>query len=282
MPSSQQVHHRFARGVRVVVAAPVDCRRRRAAGQRHADRLADRGHRVRREHPRARALGRARVPLDLTELVDRDRAGGARADGLEDAHDVERHAVVVPGQDRAAVDEDRRQVEPGRGHQHPGQALVASGERDERVEALRVHHRLDRVGDHLATDERRAHALVTHRDAVAHRDRHELEREAARRRARRPSPVARVGRAACCTASPRSTTTRRRPGSCPSRRRPCRPLGASLGHRPSLVAVGDVVAADLHRVRHAASLRCSREGADRAATPSTARSSPWRSRRSSR
>ncbi len=36
---------------------------------------------------------------------------------------------------------------------------------------------LDRVGDDLARDERGAHALVAHRDAVGDRDGHELERE---------------------------------------------------------------------------------------------------------
>ena len=56
----------------------------------------------------------------------------------------------LPGQDRAGVDEDHRQVEPGRGHQHPGEALVAAGQADEAVEPLGVHHRLDAVGDHLA------------------------------------------------------------------------------------------------------------------------------------
>ena len=45
-------------------------------------------------------------------------------------HDVERLVLVVAGQDRAAVEEHRRQVEPRRGHQHAGQALVAAGERD--------------------------------------------------------------------------------------------------------------------------------------------------------
>ena len=65
------------------------------------------------------------------------------------------------------------------GHQHARQGLVATSERDERVEALGVHDGLDRVGDDLAADQRRVHAFVAHRDAVAHRDGRELDREAA-------------------------------------------------------------------------------------------------------
>ena len=44
-----------------------------------------------------------------------------------------------------------------------------------------------RVGDDLAGDQREVHALVAHRDAVGHRDRAELQREAAGRRRRPPS-----------------------------------------------------------------------------------------------
>ena len=76
----------------------------------------------------------------LTQLGVVDRAGGVGADRLEHADDVERLAVVLAGQDRAAVEEHRRQVEPGRGHEHAGQRLVAAGEGDQRVEPLGVHH----------------------------------------------------------------------------------------------------------------------------------------------
>ena len=81
----------------------------------------------------------------------------------------------------------------------PGKRLVAPGERDQRVEALGVHHRLDRVGDDLAAHERRPHALVAHRDAVAHRDGGELDREAAGVTHALPWPAWPAGRAACCT-----------------------------------------------------------------------------------
>ncbi len=48
----EQPHHRVAGLVREVIAATIDRGRRRAAGQRHPDRLAHRRHRVRREHAR--------------------------------------------------------------------------------------------------------------------------------------------------------------------------------------------------------------------------------------
>ena len=84
-----------------------------------------------------------------------------------------------PGQDRPGVEEDRGDVEPGRGHEHRGLGLVAAGEQHAAVEALGLEHRLDGVGDHLAAHERVVHADVAHRDAVGHRDRAELQRVAA-------------------------------------------------------------------------------------------------------
>ena len=85
----------------------------------------------------------------------------------------------MPGQDRAAVQEDGGQVEADGRHHHAGQALVAAGDRDDAVEALGVDHELDGVGDDLPGDERGPHALRPHRDAVGDGDGRELERVAA-------------------------------------------------------------------------------------------------------
>ncbi len=74
------------------------------------------------------------------------------------------------GADRAAVDHDRRAVEPAHRHQAAGHVLVAAGERDERVVPLGAHDGFDRVGDQVARLERVAHALGAHRDAVADAD----------------------------------------------------------------------------------------------------------------
>ena len=115
-------------------------------------------------------------------------AGGVGADRLEHAHDVERLAIPVPGQDRAGVDEDASAGRAGPAAMSiAGKRLVAAREADEGVEALGVHHGLDRVGDDLAAHERGAHPLVAHRDPVGDGDRPELEREAPGR----PHPVLR-------------------------------------------------------------------------------------------
>ena len=181
----EQLHDRLARRVRVVVAAAVDRGRRRGAGQRQAERLAHRRHRVRGEHPGARTDGRTGVVLDRVELLGVDRPRGEGAHGLEDRDDVERLAFELTGSFDPAVEEHARQVDTGRGHHHAGQRLVAPRERHQRVEALRVHHGLDRVGDHLRGDEAAPHALVAHGDAVGHGDGVELDREPTRR----PHPV---------------------------------------------------------------------------------------------
>ena len=60
--------------------------------------------------------------------------------------------------DRAAVDEDRRTIEPCDRHRAARHVLVAAADGDQPVEALGADHGLDRVGDHLARHERVAHA----------------------------------------------------------------------------------------------------------------------------
>src|SRR3546814_19257912 len=64
------------------------------------------------------------------------------------------------------------------GHHHAGQRLVAAGEADQRVVAVAAHGELDGVGDEVAADQRRLHALVAHGDAVGHGDGAELSRGA--------------------------------------------------------------------------------------------------------
>ena len=70
-----------------------------------------------------------------------------------------RHSAITAGRDR----------------------LVAADDADQAVEQVAAGDQLDRVGDHLARDQRRLHPLGAHRHAVGHRDRVELHRRPARR-----------------------------------------------------------------------------------------------------
>ena len=150
-------------------------------GSAIAHRLAEDVHRVRGEHPRARPARRAGAALDVVQLRVVHLAARALADRLEHRGEVDRRAVrLAPGLHRAAGDEHRRNVDAERAHDHAGDDLVAVRDAEERVETVRVHHRLDRVGDELARRQAVEHAGVAHRDPVVDADRVELERDAAR------------------------------------------------------------------------------------------------------
>ena len=136
------------------------------------------GHRVGGEVARARSGAGTGEPLQLVELSSRDQAPFLRADRLP--HGLDRHlAAVQPSRaHRPAVEDDGRLVDARERHQRGGNGLVAADEADQRVEVVRVHHQLDRVGDHLTRDQRGAHARRRLRLVVRDRDRVELERDA--------------------------------------------------------------------------------------------------------
>ena len=71
---------------------------------------------------------------------------------------------------RPARDEDARNVEPHRCHQHARSDLVAIGNAHHRIGAMRVDHIFDAVGDEVAAGQRIEHAVVPHRDTVIDRD----------------------------------------------------------------------------------------------------------------
>ena len=80
--------------------------------------------------------------------------------------------------DAAAVQRDARNIEARQRHRRGRNRLVAAAQHDHRVETMAIDRELDRIGDDFAADQRRAHAGRSHRDAVGHRDRVELDRRA--------------------------------------------------------------------------------------------------------
>ena len=128
--------------------------------------------------PHAPAPGQAWFSISSSSCVG-DLAGGVGAHGFEDILNGDVAAVVAAGQNRAAVEDDARNVEPQQRHGGAGDGLVAGHQRHDAVEHVAARHQLDGIGDHFAADQRGLHALGAHGDAVADGDGVELHGRAA-------------------------------------------------------------------------------------------------------
>ena len=148
------------------------CHRRnhRRAGQAHAEHFGERAHGVGGAVHRAGAGAWFGDVLNAAELGRVDLAALFPTDRLDDDVAVPVLAFVVGRVHGAAVDEDRRHVEAGGGHQLRRHDLVAGAEQHHAVEAVGANHDFDRGGDHIARRQRITHAEVAFGDAVAGRD----------------------------------------------------------------------------------------------------------------
>ena len=151
------------------------------AGQREAKRLHQAVHRVCREQPGTGSAGGAGGAFHLVgEFVADARIGGGDH-GVHQVHRAHQAALLhLARLHRSAGNEDRRNIEAQRRHQHAGRNLVAIGNADQRVGAVGIHHVLDAVGDQFARGQAVQHAAVAHGDAVIHGDGVELLGDAAR------------------------------------------------------------------------------------------------------
>ncbi len=145
-----------------------------------AEELHDGGHGIGGELPAARARARTGRVFNLLELRLGDLAAPVCADGLEHILNREVAALGMAGGDRAAVEREAGDVQPGKRHDHAGVGLVAPGDADQRVEMVAARDEFNRVGDDFAADERGLHPLRAHRDPVRNGDRVELQGRAAR------------------------------------------------------------------------------------------------------
>ncbi len=124
-------------------------------------------------------VGQAERSMTFDVLVGDPVVGG----GDHGVDQVERLRLAgehdLAGLHRPAGDEDGRDVEAQRRHQHAGRDLVAIGDADHRVGAVGVDHVFDAVGDQLARRQRIEHAVMAHGDAVIDGDGVELLGDAA-------------------------------------------------------------------------------------------------------
>jgi hypothetical protein len=156
--------------------------RRAVAGQRQAHGLGQAVHRIGGEHARAGAAGGAGRAFDGGDIGVADIVVGGGNHGIDQ---VERLLCSILEDDlagfhRTAGDEDHRNVEPHRGHQHAGRDLVAVGDADHGIGAMGVDHVFDGIGDEFARGQRIEHAVMTHGDAVIDGDGVEFLGDAAR------------------------------------------------------------------------------------------------------
>ena len=152
------------------------------AGERQAECLGEAVHAVRGEHARARAARRTCRAFDDGEGLVVDVFVLGLNDGVDQVEGFGQSIAVAVFRPhcfasfhRPARNEDRRDVDPHRGHQHAGCNLVAVRNAHHGVGHVGVHHVFDAVGDEVATRQRIEHAVMTHRDAVVDRDRIELD-----------------------------------------------------------------------------------------------------------
>ena len=138
------------------------------------------GHRVRGEVSGARACAWTSEALELVEVLARHEPAFLGPHRLP--HVLDCHFAFAPaaGAHRTVVDEHRGLVHACERHQRGRHRLVATDNTHQPVEIMRMNHQLDRVGDHLARDQRRPHTGGSLRLVVGNRDRVEAKRKAAR------------------------------------------------------------------------------------------------------
>ena len=89
--------------------------------------------------PHAPAEGQATVSSSSRSASTSPRRN--IADRFEQVLDRDRASLEGAGQDRPAIDEDRRHIETAHGHHHSGQRLVATGKPHQGVVAMASHRR---------------------------------------------------------------------------------------------------------------------------------------------
>jgi hypothetical protein len=179
--ATHEVHRESARLLGRCVLRRIERWNPVQAGGADPEELERRRHRVGGELTAAGAGPRAGDALELVQLGGAHRSGRVRADALEHVLDRDVATAVPPRCDRAVVEDEARDVEAAERHHRRRDGLVAAHEANEAVEEMPPRDQLDRVGDHLARDERCSHPLGAHRDAVRDGDRVELERRASGR-----------------------------------------------------------------------------------------------------
>ena len=95
---TQQIDHGFASPTRIDITTRVDCRRRRCAGQAHAECFSNARHGISGEHATTGAFTWARGTLDVVDFFAGHCAGSACTNCFKHGGDIDVLAFVHAGQ----------------------------------------------------------------------------------------------------------------------------------------------------------------------------------------
>src|SRR5208283_337003 len=91
----------------------------------------------------------------------------------------DRVALILTGRNGAAIQNESGNIQAGQGHNAAGNGFVAAHQDNKGVEHIPAADEFNRIGNDFAADQRSAHAVGAHGDAVGNGNRIEFQRSAA-------------------------------------------------------------------------------------------------------
>ncbi len=139
----EHIHHQAAYFKSPIILASIHRRDAGAPHRRYPQKLAGRGHRVGGELAAAGASTWAGRIFKSLKRLGGHPAGRMGPHGFEDVLDGDIRPFKAPWTDRAAVQHQAGDIQPGERHDRAGDGLVASGEGDQRIELVPAGDQLD-------------------------------------------------------------------------------------------------------------------------------------------
>ena len=149
------------------------------ARQAHAQHFRQGVHGVGGKEPGTGAAARAGAVFDGGQFLFADLPGFKPAGGFEHGADADVLSLVPAREHGAPADHHRRDVQPGSGHEHPGDDFVAVGDQHQGIKGMAVGHRFDAVRHQFPTGQGVFHPVMAHGDPVADTDGREFNGGAA-------------------------------------------------------------------------------------------------------
>ncbi len=111
------------------------------------------------------------MPFNREQLCFVNFASAELTNRLKRTHDRQIFAVVMTGLDRAAIDKNGRDIEPGHCQHRPRHILVAAANSQHTIQTLTRTDGLNGIRNHLPRHQGILHPLGAHRYTIADGDR---------------------------------------------------------------------------------------------------------------